>query len=78
MTVYTDVSNEIIVMDKGERFGTVLGRMTRDDIGGLNPRQGSIFLNEVGCMTLTNSNFLITGESKKIRIWDLREAFNPK
>ena len=35
-------------------------------------------MNEIGDFVLTNDNALITGESRKIRIWDLRQAaINP-
>lgn len=33
-------------------------------------------VNEIGSMILTDNNILITGESKKIRIWDTRTAAN--
>ena len=33
-------------------------------------------VNEIGNMALTDNNILITGESKKIRIWDTRAAAN--
>ena len=32
----------------------------------------SMVLNEIGSMALTDSNILMTGESKKIKIWDTR------
>lgn len=32
----------------------------------------SMALNEIGSMALTDSNILMTGESKKIKIWDTR------
>ena len=38
----------------------------------MNPRN-SIFLNEVGCLHLSPENVLYTGESKKVRMWDLRQ-----
>ena len=52
--------------------GGVLHRVESDILAGVNPRN-SIFLNEVGSLHLTPENILFTGESKKVRMWDLRQ-----
>lgn len=75
VVTYADESAEVLIRDINNL--QITAKIAKEKIGGVNPRDGSIFLNEIGAMGLTE-NMLITGESKKVRLWDLRQALtNP-
>jgi WD40 repeat protein len=67
---YSDEENKIIIRDINtfEIVGSI-----NNDTGVTTHRSNyNMVLNEIGCMALTKSNLLITGESKKVKIWDTR------
>jgi hypothetical protein len=54
----------------------VIQKIASETLSGVNPRNHGVFLNEVGDMILTKNNLLITGESRRIRMWDMRQSIN--
>jgi len=69
IATYADESGELFIWDLNTL--KVISKLSKELIGGINKRTGSIFLNEIGAMWLTDFNTLITGEGKKIWLWDI-------
>ena len=67
---YSDGENKVIIRDINTF--AVVGSI--DNTVGVQAArsQYNMVQNEIGTMYLTNSNILITGESKRLKIWDIR------
>lgn len=75
IATYADESGELFIRDLNTL--KVIAKLSKELIGGVNKWTGSIFLNEIGAMRLTDFNTLITGEGKKIWLWDIRAPVAP-
>ena len=71
LCTYSDADSLIIIRDSNT-LG-VIGSIENSKVPvGQARSQYNMILNEIGAMALTDSNLLIAGESKKVRIWDTR------